>query len=67
VSWYEDPTDTELLRLANLLEKLAYEDDVRVRIRSLVYNNRIDPEQESIYLSLKHKRDKSHNVTGARN
>jgi RNA polymerase II subunit A small phosphatase-like protein len=59
VSWYDDPNDQELLRLANLLERLAYEEDVRKVIRSIIYNNKIDPKQESIYLSVptKHKRD----------
>lgn len=60
VSWYEDPNDQELLRLAQLLERLAYEDDVRKIINSIIKNNKIDPKQESIYLSvqpMKHKRD----------
>ena len=51
VSWYDDPSDQELLRLANLLERLAYEDDVRKVIRSIICNNKIDPKQEGIYLS----------------
>lgn len=62
LSWYDDPHDTELLRLTHILERLAYEDDVRKVIRALVTNNKIDPKQEQIYLSMptKHKRDQSH-------
>lgn len=36
ISWYDDQKDNELLRLASLLERLAYEDDVRIKIRTLV-------------------------------
>ena len=36
VSWYEDPADEELLRVATLLEHMAYEDDVRKVIRTLI-------------------------------
>jgi len=43
VSWYEDPNDQELLRLTALLERLAYEDDVRKIIKTLVHSNKIDP------------------------
>ena len=28
-NWYDDQSDTELMRIANLLERLAFEDDVR--------------------------------------
>lgn len=43
VSWYEDKTDKELLRLANILERLVYEEDVRKVLRTLVQNDKIDP------------------------
>ena len=43
VSWYDDPNDQELLRLASILERLAYEEDVRKVIRTIVYNNKIEP------------------------
>lgn len=43
VSWYDDRSDKELLRLAQLLERLAYEEDVRKIIRKIIYNNEIDP------------------------
>lgn len=42
-NWYDDQNDRELLRIANLLERLAYEDDVRRQIRVLIQNDQIDP------------------------
>ena len=36
LSWYDDQSDKELLRLANLLERMAHEDDVRKVIRTLI-------------------------------
>lgn len=59
VNWYDDPTDTELPRIATILERLVFEDDVRRVIRTIISNNKIDPKQEQIYLSstIKHKRD----------
>jgi CTD nuclear envelope phosphatase 1 len=51
VNWYDDISDTELPRIATILERLAYEDDVRRVIRSIISNNKIDPKQEQIYLS----------------
>lgn len=51
VNWYDDPNDTELQRIATILERLAFEDDVRRVIRSIVSNNKIEPKQEQIYLS----------------
>jgi len=42
VSWYEDLNDEELPRLATLLERMAYEDDVRKVIRTIIVNNKID-------------------------
>lgn len=51
VNWYDDINDTELPRIATILERLAYEDDVRRVIRSIISNNKIDPKQEQIYLS----------------
>lgn len=42
--------DTELDRIATLLEKLAYEDDVRKIIRKVIKNNTFDDKNEQIYL-----------------
>ena len=39
-------TDNELERIANILEKLAYEDDVRKIIRKIIKNNQIDHKAE---------------------
>ncbi len=66
VSWYDDKSDTELLRIANLLERIAQEDDVRKVVRTVISNNRIDPRQEQLYLASSrfHKRDKSQRVGG---
>jgi hypothetical protein len=40
---------------------MAYEDDVRKIIRTIIQNNKIDPKQEQLYLSSAtqriHKRD----------
>lgn len=36
VSWYEDPSDTELNRIAALLEKMNQEEDVRKIIRTVI-------------------------------
>jgi len=52
VSWYDDKNDEELLRVANLLERMVLEEDVRKVIRMLIHNNKIDPKQESLYLSV---------------
>jgi len=59
VSWYDDRSDKELLRLANILDRLVYEDDVRKVLRTLVQNDHICPKQEQLYLSVptKPKRD----------
>lgn len=46
VSWYDDPKDDELSRLATLLERMAYENDVRKVIRSIIQNHKIDERQE---------------------
>lgn len=43
-------SDTELDRIATLLEKLVYEDDVRKVIRKIVKNNALDPKSEQLYL-----------------
>ena len=43
VSWYEEPSDKELERIAILLEKLNQEEDVRKIIRTIIQNNKIDP------------------------
>ena len=39
-------TDTELSRFAVILERLAYEDDVRKVIRMICANNEVDPKSE---------------------
>ena len=60
VNWYDDPNDTELPRIATILEKLVYEDDVRKIIKTIIHNNRIEPRQEQLYLASRyHKREKS--------
>ena len=63
VSWYDDPTDSELARIATILERMAYEEDVRKVIRSIIVNNKIDVRQEQLYLAstqnINHRRDKS--------
>ena len=63
VSWYDDPSDVELARIATLLERMAYEDDVRKVIRPLIVNNKIDVRQEQLYLAstttTNQRRDKS--------
>ena len=46
VSWYDDPTDTELNRIATLLDRMNHEDDVRVAIRKVISQNKIDPRSE---------------------
>jgi len=51
-------SDTELDRIATILEKLAYEDDVRKIIRKIIKNNQIDDRSEQIYMA-SHKRDHS--------
>ena len=51
VNWYDDPTDNELARIATLLERMAYEEDVRKVIRSIIVNNKIDVRQEQLYLA----------------
>lgn len=61
-SWYDDMSDTELDRIATILEKLAYEDDVRRIIRKIIKNNQIDDRAEQIYLK-SHKRDHSQRPT----
>jgi len=70
VSWYDDPSDCELPRIAALLERMAYEDDVRKVIRTIISNNKIDPKHEQIYLSSaiqqKHRRDQSQKVGSRR-
>lgn len=46
ISWYDDPTDRQLNRIATLLERLAYEPDVRKIIRKIITNNEIDQRSE---------------------
>lgn len=66
ISWYDDMTDRELPRHAVLLERLAYEDDVRKIIRKLIINNEIDPKSEQLYLH-SNKRDHSQKVVERNN
>lgn len=48
LSWYDSLEDRELPRLTHILERLAYEEDVRKVIKKLVtVNNEIDPKAES--------------------
>lgn len=62
LSWYDDPHDRQLARVGNLLERLAYEPDVRKVIRKLILsNNEIDQRAEQIYLH-SNKRDHSQRV-----
>jgi hypothetical protein len=46
LSWYDNPEDRELFRFTNILERLAYEDDVRKILKPLAINNEIDPKAE---------------------
>ena len=46
VNWYDDPNDTELPRIAAILEKLVHEQDVRKIIKTIILNNLIEPRQE---------------------
>jgi RNA polymerase II subunit A small phosphatase-like protein len=46
ISWYDDPSDRQLTRIASILERLAYEPDVRKVIRKIIANNEIDPRAE---------------------
>ena len=47
VNWYDDRNDRELPRSTLLLERLAYEDDVRKIIKRIITNtNEIDPKEE---------------------
>jgi len=39
-------TDRELPRLGNVLERLAYEDDVRKIVKRIIVNNELDPKLE---------------------
>lgn len=50
--------DTDLDRIATLLEKLAYEEDVRKVIRKVIKNNAIDDTALQLYMQA-HKRDHS--------
>jgi carboxy-terminal domain RNA polymerase II polypeptide A small phosphatase len=42
LSWYDNPSDRELFRFVAVLERLAYEDDVRKVLRMLIANNELD-------------------------
>ena len=54
-------SDVELDRIATILEKMAYEQDVRKVIRKIVKNNQLDDKYEQVYLSKSHKRGYSQN------
>lgn len=58
LSWYDNLTDRELPRIGLILERLAYEEDIRKIIRQLISNNDIDAKAEQIYLH-SHKREHS--------
>ena len=45
-SWYDDMSDTELDKIATILERLAYEPDVRKIIRKIIKDNMIDDAAE---------------------
>jgi len=45
-NWYDDMTDVELDKIATLLEKLAYEEDVTKIIPKLIVNNAVDDQAE---------------------
>lgn len=65
VSWYDEPSDTELNRIDALLHRMVHEDDVRKIIRTVIVNNKIDPRKEQLYMassSEQHRRDKSQRV-----
>lgn len=64
-SWYDDMSDTELDRIATILEKLAYEEDVRRIIRKIIKNNQIEERAEQLYLKA-HKRDHSQKQADSR-
>ena len=51
LSWYDNMEDRELPRIGNILERLAYEDDVRHIVKRIIANNDIDKRAEQIYLS----------------
>lgn len=55
VSWYDDPNDRELPRTALILEKMAYEDDMRKVIRRIIKDNAIDPKGEQLYMQSKQR------------
>lgn len=46
LSWYDNMEDKELYRFATLLERLAYEEDVRKIIRKICCNNEVEPRAE---------------------
>lgn len=46
LSWYDNMEDRELPRIGLILERLAYEDDVRKIIRRIIANNDIDKRAE---------------------
>lgn len=51
VSWYDEPSDTELNRIDALLHRMVHEDDVRKIIRTVIVNNKIDPRKEQLYMA----------------
>lgn len=61
LSWYDDPQDRQLARVGALLERLAYEPDVRKVIRRIVNGaaNELDPRAEQLYLHSASRREHS--------
>lgn len=61
LSWYDDPQDRQLARVGALLERLAYEPDVRKVVRKIVNSgtNELDPRAEQIYLHSSSRREHS--------
>lgn len=65
-SWYDDMSDVELDKIATLLERLAFEEDVRKVIRKIIRDNMIDDRAEQIYLQSQ-RRDHSQRRTAPPN
>ena len=61
LSWYDDMSDIELLRIVPFLEKMAYIDDVRKYLPKINKENLVDYDQVELFLK-KQKRDHSQRV-----
>jgi hypothetical protein len=46
LSWYDNIEDRELPRIGNILERIAYEEDIRNIVRRIISNNDIDKKEE---------------------